>query len=306
MRMNKFKSCVAAILFVLYLFSGIAMPVVHATGIAEIAFGQVEGKCGEQITVPVTIANNPGIASFRFRVAYDPTALTYVSAAKGETMQDGTLSVAYQTEDEELAITWFDVKNVTGDGVILNLVFDVSDTARGQYPLTISYLPEDIVNASWQQVEVIVKDGLIEVGSNITGTITSFGDAAAEVTIKLMQNDVEIASTSTITGSYQLNSLAPGTYQLVISKLNHATRTYEISLANTDITQDGKIHLLGDINGDGRVNIVDVAKANAHAKKTVFIADYELLCADINGDGRVNIVDVAKMNAHAKKTLFLW
>ena len=73
-----------------------------------------------------------------------------------------------------------------------------------------------------------------------------------------------------------------------------------------DVVQDGKIHLIGDINGDGRVNTSDVGRANAHAKRTMSLTGYELLCADINGDGRVNTSDVGRLNAHAKRTLLLW
>lgn len=306
MKNKQAKRHLLALLLAVVLLISIAVPVVGATGTAEIAFGQVSGKCGEQVTVPVTIKNNPGIASFRFRIAYDATALTYVSAARGEAMTGGTLSAAYQAEDEELAITWFDVKNVTGDGVLFNLVFEISEDANGKYPLTVSYLPEDVVNASWKQVDVTVVDGWIQAGTNITGTVTSFGAADGEVTIKLMQGTKEIASTVTTDGTYKLTSVAPGTYSLVVSKLNHATRTYEITVTGEDVTLDAKIHLLGDINGDGRLNTRDVNRANAHAKKTATLTGYELICADINADGRVNTRDVNRMNAHAKKTALLW
>ncbi|MBR3812190.1 MAG: hypothetical protein IKJ16_07715 [Agathobacter sp.] len=306
MKNKQIKFSILALLLAVVLLFGYTVPTAYAAGTAEIAFGQVSGKSGERVTVPVTIKNNPGIASFRFRVAYDVTVLTYVSATKGEAMTGGTLNAAYQTEDKELAITWFDVKNITGDGVLFYLVFEVSESASGQYPITISYLPEDIVNASWKQVEFMIEDGLIQIGSNITGTIKSFGATDDEVMITLMQGKTEIAKTMTTDGTYRLTSVAPGNYSLVMSKRNHATRTYEISVTGEDITQDGKIHFIGDINGDGRVNVVDVARANAHAKKTVNLEGYELLCADINDDGRVNVVDVAKMNAHAKKTVFLW
>ena len=306
MKNKQARRHILALLLAVALLISIAVPVVGATGTAEISFGQVSGKCGEQVTVPVTIKNNPGIASFRFRIAYDATALTYVSAAKGEAMTGGTLSAAYQAKDEELAVTWFDVKNITGDGVIFNLVFEVADTASGQYPLTVSYLPEDIVNASWQQVDVTVVDGWIQAGSNITGTVTSFGAANGEVTVKLMQGSTEIASTVTTDGTYKLTSVAPGTYSLVVSKLNHATRTYEITVTGEDIAQDVKIHLLGDITGDGKLNARDVNRANAHAKKTATLTGYELVCADVNADGRVNARDVNRMNAHAKKTALLW
>jgi len=306
MRNKQVKRHVLALLLAVSLVIGMAVPAVHAAGTVEIIFGQVAGKCGDQVTVPVTIINNPGIASLRFRIAYDATALTYVSTQKGGVISGGTLSSAYQTEDQELAITWFDVKNTTGDGVLFNLVFEIAETANGQYPLTVSYLPEDIVNASWQQVNCIVTDGVVQTGSNIAGTVTSFGAASGEVTIQLMQGDTEVASMVTTDGTYVLTSVAPGDYQLVVSKLNHATRSYAITVTDEDVARDMKIHLLGDINGDGRVNISDVNKANAHAAKTKQLTGYDFACADINEDGRVNISDVNKMNAHAAKTKLLW
>ena len=58
--------------------------------------------------------------------------------------------------------------------------------------------------------------------------------------------------------------------------------------AATDIILDLKIHLIGDITGDGRVNTTDVARANAHAKKTTLLTDYEFECADVNNDGKIN------------------
>lgn len=143
-------------------------------------------------------------------------------------------------------------------------------------------------------------------GFLVSGTVTSFGVSDGEVTIRLMQNDTEVASTVSIDGTYNLLAPEPGSYILVVSKLNHATRTYEVTIERENIAMDLKIHLKGDINGDGRINVSDVGKANAHAKRTKSLGGYEFVCADINGDGIINISDVGKMNAHAKKTLPLW
>ena len=143
-------------------------------------------------------------------------------------------------------------------------------------------------------------------GFLVSGTVTSFGVSDGEVTIKLMQNGVEVVSIVSTDGVYSLLASEPGNYSLVVSKLNHATRNYEITVERENISLDLMIHLKGDINGDGRVNVSDVGKANAHAKKTKFLDGYEFECADINGDGTINISDVGKMNAHAKKTLPLW
>ncbi len=135
-----------------------------------------------------------------------------------------------------------------------------------------------------------------------TGNITSNDGYYIAGILGCTDND----GSTTTDGTYKLTSVAPGTYSLVVSKLNHATRTYEITVTGEDIAQDVKIHLLGDITGDGKLNARDVNRANAHAKKTATLTGYELVCADVNADGRVNARDVNRMNAHAKKTALLW
>jgi hypothetical protein len=60
-------------------------------------------------------------------------------------------------------------------------------------------------------------------------------------------------------------------------------------------------YLLGDINGDGEVNIADVAKLYAHVRATNISNDASDRY-DINGDGEVNIADVAKLYAHVRGT----
>ena len=72
------------------------------------------------------------------------------------------------------------------------------------------------------------------------------------------------------------------------------------------VTQDAKIHLFGDINGDGKLNSIDVARANANVRGVSALTGYELACADANGDGKANSIDVARMNAHVRGTTALW
>jgi len=33
---------------------------------------------------------------------------------------------------------------------------------------------------------------------------------------------------------------------------------------------------------------------------------YEQTCADVNNDGKINTIDVARINAHARGVTFLW
>ncbi|MBQ8966203.1 NPCBM/NEW2 domain-containing protein [Ruminococcus sp.] len=57
---------------------------------------------------------------------------------------------------------------------------------------------------------------------------------------------------------------------------------------------------LGDINGDGDVNVTDVTKLAAHVKSIRSLAGDELKRADVNGDGDVNVTDLMKVAAHVK------
>lgn len=63
----------------------------------------------------------------------------------------------------------------------------------------------------------------------------------------------------------------------------------------------------GDVTGDGKINLADVAKTFAHIRgSTILTGETELLCADVTGDGKVNLADVARIFAHVrgKKPLY--
>ncbi len=145
---------------------------------------------------------------------------------------------------------------------------------------------------------------------SISGVVTSFGSDSDAVKVLIMSADnSEVSFSKEITGKsadFVFENLLKGDYIIRVSKVNHVVREYKVTLGDENLVQNMKIHLLGDINGDGRLNTVDVARANAHAKGTTVLEDYAFDCANVNGDGRVNTVDVARLNAHAKGTASIW
>lgn len=294
-------------LTLLLMFTILGMTPVYATGVTEITFGEVMSKVGEEVIVPVTIKNNPGIAMFRFRVNYDTDGLELLSIENGSIITEGTLMDTPEPEKNRVTFTWFTVgEDVIGDGEIAKIKFKVKDTARGNYPLEITYLPEDLLNSNREQVPYTVVDGKISTGSTVSGNVTSFGEATEPVTLRLLENGTEIDKVTSTDGTYSFSSVSPGTYTIEVSKLNHATRTYEITVAREDITEALKIHLLGDVTGDGQVKIGDYAKILAHVKGASIMTGYELNCADVTGDGFVKIGDYAKVLAHVKGASLLW
>ena len=146
--------------------------------------------------------------------------------------------------------------------------------------------------------------------ASVSGTVTSFNSDTDDVIIQLIQSGTSEAAYETIvhgnTASYNIPSVASGSYTMKVIKNNHVTREYPITVAQNNVTQNAKIHLKGDINGDGRVNTMDVGLANSHARNKSTLKDYRFKCADVTGDGRINTMDVGRINSHARSKVSLW
>ena len=148
-------------------------------------------------------------------------------------------------------------------------------------------------------------------GTSVSGSITSFvgNTEEGQVTVQLFAGESETAAyTAKVTSntSYAFEGVADGTYTMKVSKKDHVARAYEITVSGNAVTQDVKIHLIGDINGDGDVTTVDAARVNSHAKGKTLLTGYEFSCGDINGDGDITTVDAARTNAHAKGASLIW
>lgn len=147
-------------------------------------------------------------------------------------------------------------------------------------------------------------------GGTLSGTVKSFGSTTDPVTVQLFKSGSSSAAYNTTvkgtSASYTISGIAPGTYTMKVSKKNHVTREYSVTVTTGTKTQNAEIRLLGDVNGDGKISTADVLKANFHAKRVNLLTGYEFLCADVNGDGKISTVDVNKINSHAKKVNLLW
>ena len=107
-------------------------------------------------------------------------------------------------------------------------------------------------------------------------------------------------------GSYLFEGLQPGVYTLTATATNRVTRSYTLTVGNTDLSCNITLHLIGAVDGNGKVNIGDVAKINAHVKGSALLTDpYWLECANVNG-GKLNMGDVSTLYAHIKGTKKLY
>lgn len=147
-------------------------------------------------------------------------------------------------------------------------------------------------------------------GVTVSGTATSFNSDTDEVIIQLTESGAAEASYEAVvkgnTASYSIADVPAGTYTMKVMKQNHVTREYTVTVGSSNVVQDVKICLLGDVTGDGKVNTKDWARLKAHVNETSNLTGYELACGDVNGDSKVNIKDWARLKAHVNESNPLW
>ena len=191
------------------------------------------------------------------------------------------------------------------------LTYEFSGVLSGTYILSVDSLSgrlkADSVIVTVDKSD-ITKDIAVQVcGFAVTGDIVSYGNSTDTVTVRLISGSDEIDYLETTDGSYAFENVSNGVYTVEVSKKNHVTRSYEITVADADVVNDVKICLIGDATGDGKVNTIDVNRVYAHVKGTNLLTGYALSCANVIGTGdTVNTIDVNRIYAHVKGTNLLW
>ena len=140
-------------------------------------------------------------------------------------------------------------------------------------------------------------------GVKVSGKITSYLKAADEVTVTLTGVDNEFVGDAKGTDEYAVENVPAGTYKLEVSKKDHVTREYEITVADADVAQDVVICPRGDISGDGKTTQFDAGLAILSAKRQTKLDAYQIKCGDVfgEGDGKVTMADAARITMHVKR-----
>lgn len=133
----------------------------------------VQGYAGDEVTIPVTIKQNSGIAGFSYDVNYDSSKLRLKKMTAGTVTKEGTFTTNGNV------VNWYTTDNITANGTILNITFTIlKDTADGKYPVSISLHDgkKNLVNEEGSYVKAAYKAGEVEVISGILGDINGDKD----------------------------------------------------------------------------------------------------------------------------------
>lgn len=257
---------------------------------------------GGEFTVELVIHNNPGIAGIRFAFQYDETLLQ-LTDANGQSLTDWEVGIkAKQDEtgekvDRENAV-WAQGENWTGsDCCILRLTFRVLENAPMDTVTTIGITGLDIMNASLQEVPFTATPATVTIqeeplGVTVSGTVTSYGDAAEEVTVTLLQGETSVGTWSGTTGPYTLSNVAPGTYTLRVEKKGHAPWAEVITVGADDVIgKNISVYMYGDVNRNGVVTSADVLQISQKIAGMRDFDGYQLLLADVNHKNGITSAD---------------
>ena len=142
-------------------------------------------------------------------------------------------------------------------------------------------------------------------GVEVSGTITSYGDASEDVTVTLLQGTSVIGSPQVLTGAsgsapysqtYSFATVPAGTYTLKVEKKGHAPWTEEITVDSSAVTKDVTVYLIGDVNKDGEINVTDIVALINHVNGTAPLTGIDH--CDLDGDGQINVTDVVILINH--------
>ena len=158
----------------------------------------------------------------------------------------------------------------------------------------------------------------VPVASGVRGQVTSFMNDG-DVTVSLFAGSsttpkytVSVPggikdSSGKYIAEYKIPDVAAGTYTMTVSKSKHVTREYTVTVNNGKVTQNAEIWMLGDVNGDGFINMTDASQINRkfNGKTSVFdtgdaeIKAYRLKVANVySSDDNINTTDAAQIKRY--------
>jgi len=132
-----------------------------------ITVGRANASAGAtEVTVAIALRNNTGVLGMTLAVNYDSDVLTLTNAVKGSALDYMMMTspgsyepgCKFMFDGEEIGAA------AVKEGEFLILTFSVSDTAAaGDYPITISYQSDDVVDENLLPVALEVENGFIRV-----------------------------------------------------------------------------------------------------------------------------------------------
>lgn len=156
-----------------------------------------------------------------------------------------------------------------------------------------------------EDTKVRTADGLEQLGDLLGAEIKTVGDSRYLVVSSRELTAGDILSAAQ--GGRQITLRDPAGSD--VPAASPVATGMELTLTEAGRTETARLVVLGDVNGDGRLDTADTAMVQAHIMESAPLVDTAaVLAADVNGDGRLSALDYVRMGnmiAYAGVTITL-
>ncbi len=203
---------IISLLMVIVCFFAFTIPAFSSqNNMATVYADNISGTAGEYIDVPIKIADNNGLMGFSINIEYDADVLTPISVETGAITSNGGMENSIETSKiNRFLVTWYSSENITDNGVLFTIRFQISGTAMGTTEIGLSYNQPDTFNEDWEDV-------IFECGN----IIVSIANSSLENSTRLWAENIV--------------AIAGEEFELIISAKNVSlcdSFTYELLIAN--------------------------------------------------------------------------
>ncbi len=165
----------------------------------KVSVGAVAGAPGKTVTIPVTIQNNTGVAAYLLSMTYDTNALTYQGTTWKNT--SGETSVTDEKDASGAVIgkkfTYVGSKNITEDGELFEVTFQVKDNVTENQKIELTYSAENTVDEEGQPIFWNVAGNTLACGL-ILGDVDLDGEVTNADAVLLLRYLVDLETLSDI------------------------------------------------------------------------------------------------------------
>ena len=283
-----------------------------ATGDLTISAVKTTVDGNERFVVSVSVDAPANLYGVQFSLSYDNTSLKVINLSPGSAWPAGKTFVARQsftsaggaTESIEFAATLTDPTLTVASDELLSIVFEAIEPASGattpvssliQGGTALGLLLSDAAGASLTPA-VFANNVTININRapKVEGSVTLQSPGSRTVTVSGVslsgQDSVNVASGAGFALSLPSTAGTGASYELTASADCHLSAKTQTTLVSSPSDNNNITLLAGDVNGDNRINIQDLA-----AMGNLFgSAPGSLPCTDLDESGTVNILDLSR------------
>ena len=280
---------------------------------------------GKQFSINVSVTDGEDIGGYQLTVGFDATTLRYIESANGDYLPPGAFLVPPTIERDRVTLGAVSPTGVVnGDGTLATLTFEIQDviesnlalsdviliksngreytpllSAGGRvirptlsFPAIVSVIPSEVLSPAIRQ-QLVFNVGITGGKDVVDHQLNWEYDKTALKFISsswgnYMDDGVGNGDGVLFTGTFEVLSVKDSTVNVSGHYIGQDGFRYIPTFESAEVIAP----LLGDVNRDGVVNVLDLALVASSFGQRI---EVEGNPADVNEDGIVNIVDLIRV-----------